>query len=318
MTVVVLLPLGWQARLLGGEPGVASAALVLGAPVVLVLAVLRGLAVARRAYGLVTAAHALAGVGTLLLPGLLAVGVPALTAFVAGAAFAWTPAVVLLLRSQRSLDSSLDSDPAAAGAASGTALLVLANLLLLANLLAVPPPPRWHVGEVGAEPVAAALLISVSRLATTAVLGFLPLVLGALGTAGGPSARVPRPALLLATGVGAVTVLGTAALGGPFVQLLTGRPSVSTHTGDVLAALPVLLLCPAVVLMAVCVARGRYGLVCTAWAGGLVVIALGFGVDPGEDLERVLLLVVLAAGLPLLVLLAGLLSRRPRSLGAAP
>ncbi len=183
VTVLVLLPAGgWQHRLFGDDARPALLALVLGAPVVLALAVLRGLAVGRGAYRLVAATHVVAGVGTLVLPlALLAAGVAPVTSFVAGAAFAWLPALLLLCTrtgSGRAAAAEVATGPARHHRAPGGR----------------PTCCCWRTcwrsrrccagmsGQLGERPVAdAQLLVSLSRLATTAVLGLLPLVLGRMG-----------------------------------------------------------------------------------------------------------------------------------------
>jgi hypothetical protein len=308
VTVVLLLPLdGWQRRLLGDQAVLAVVAMVVGAPLIMSLAVRRGLAVAREQYGQVAAAHVLAGAGTLLLPfALRLTGLPMLSCFVLGSVLAWLPPYVLLVLAGR----QARRDPVAARpSASGTTTwLVVGNLLLLANLLAVPPLLRWHVADIGARAAAdLQLLVSVSRLPTTAVLGFLPVILGRLFRSGRPSPLgAPHDALALAAGVGAAAVLGSAVLGNAFVAALTGRTEGLPLGTVVLATSPAVLLCPAIVLMGAAIVRQQYLLVSLAWSSGLVVLAATAAWDLQGTAQPVLVGVLVSAVLPVLVLLRGL------------
>jgi hypothetical protein len=311
----VLLPLGWQGRLLGSSQDVAAATLVLGAPVVLVLSVGRGLGVGRGAHGLVAASFVLAGVGTVLLPLLLLLAaVPRVTAFLVGPVLAWVPALLLLLLRRRRVGTEPQVVTHASYGGGDTVWIVTANLLVLANLLAVPPLLRWHVADLGTAFVAdLQLLVSVSRLSTTAVLGFLPLLLSRLGAR---SALGTAPGTLwLAAGLGAATMLGAAALGNPFVEFLTGRDAGLAVDTIVLATLPAVLLCPALVLMGVAVARRRHVLLCAAWGSGAVVLAVTAAVDPRGSVGAVLSGVLVASALPLVVLAVGLRRRAAPRLG---
>lgn len=321
VTVVVVIPVvDWQQRLLGAESTYALVALVLGAPVVLALAVLRGLALGAGKFGTVAAGHLVAGLGTLVLPlALYASGLPAVMAFILGAAFAWVPALVLVLLRTSSPSTSRRTGHTVRGA---TLWLVAVNLLVLFNLSVVPPVLRWHVIELGAASVAdTQLLVSISRLATTAVLAALPLVLGTLRVTG-PSRRLPFPTspLALAAALGLVSTVVTGLLGRQMVELLTGRESALQVSTCFLAALPTLLLCPAIVLMAVAISRGAFASTCAAWAlGALLLLATGAS-DPGSRIDLLLAGVAAAAATPLVVLAvllaapaSGRLTRRRRS-----
>jgi hypothetical protein len=317
VALVVLLPLGWQDRLLGPSQPVAAAALVLGAPVVLTLSVRRGLAVSVGAYRLVATSFLLAGVGTVLLPLLLPlVGVAPVTAFLVGPVVAWVPALLLMLRARRGRPARLAVHAVdVADGAGDTAWIVTANLLVLVNLLAVPPLLRWHVADLSASVVAdVQLLVSVSRLSTTAVLGFLPLLVARLGARrdGGASPA----ALATAAALAAMTVLACVLVGNPFLEALTGREAPLSIRTIALATLPAVLLCPALVLMGVAVARRRHGLLCGAWAGGAAVLTATAALEPRGSVEFVLAGVLLASAVPLVVL-AARLGRAPATSMAA-
>lgn len=308
VTVVLLVPLGgWQRRLLGDQAVLALAALVIGAPLILSLAVHRGLAVARERYDLVAAAHVLAGTGTLLLPfALRLTGLPLLACFVLASVLAWVPAYLMLVLAGGR--SPAATEPVGTDGRRRASWLIVGNLLLLANLLAVPPVLRWHVADIGARAVAdLQLLVSVSRLPTTAVLGFLPLVLMRLSSSRRhPRLGAPVEGLVLAAGVGAMAVLGAAVLGNPFVTALTGRTEGLSLGTVLLATSPAVLLCPAIVLMGAAIVRERYLLVSLAWSCGFAALALTAALDVRGTAQPVLVGVLLSAVLPFLVLLRGL------------
>lgn len=315
VTVVLLLPLAdWQRRLLGDQAALALATLVIGAPLILSLAVRRGLAVARENYGLVAAAHGLAGAGMLLMPfALQLTGLPLLSCFVLASVLAWAPPYALLVVADRATVVEAAPDVGLHWKRT-TTWVVIGNLLLLANLLAVPPILRWHVMDIGARAAAdLQLLVSVSRLPATAVLGFMPLILTRLPKGGrAPRLGAPPDLLGLAVGIGAAAVLGTAVLGNPFIAALTGRTEGLPLTTVLLATSPAVLICPAIVLMGAAIVRQQYRLVCGAWSSGLVVLGATAGLDAGGSGHPVLLSVLLSAVLPFLVLLRGLSTTRPR------
>lgn len=311
LSLVLLVPVGsWQERLLGDHTRFAVAVLVVVSPLVLVLAVRRGLALARRRFRLVAAANALTGLCMLLLPLVLhAFGLDLLPAFLAGALLCWLPALVLLLVVER--QEERDAPATAPDPPGATAWLIAANLLVLANLLAVPPLLRWHVDALGAGQVAdVQLLVSVSRLSTTAVFGFLPVLLAHVARTG-PGA-VPVRLVLGSTAVGLAAVIGCAVVGNPLLALLTARDAgVRLHV-NLLATLPSALLCPAVTLLAVTLARRRYAWACAGWGGGLLALLSTSALDPGREPALVLTGILLASAVPLLVQLAAVATPRHR------
>lgn len=319
--VVLVAPVrGWQARLLGDAELLVLVLLVAAAPGLLVFSVLRGHTVGRGRYGLLTVVHAVTGVGLVAVPLLLrAAQLDWLTAFLVGAALGYGPALLLLLLVLRRPPARASGGDAALRArsrrGSATSWVVAGNALLIGNLLAAPVVLRWHVTDVGAEVTASVqLLVSVSRLATTAVAGFLPLVV-ALAAARSSGRSTAGRILALATLAGALAVVGSAVLGPWVVRLLTGRQDGLDLLTVLLATAPVLALCPAVVLLGLALAAGRHLLTCAAWAGGLLVLFGTVVLDPGGDVRRVLLGILLAALLPLLVLVLGGAARPREGVG---
>lgn len=316
VALVVLVPVAdWQERLLGQQRWLGVALVAGGAPFVLLLAVQRGLGSAAHRYRLVGTMHLLAGTAMLALPLVLYAGGLALVdSFLVGTVLAWAPPLLLALArpSAPELQQGPREQPVREQAGrAGTGWLVAANLLVLANLLAVPPLLRWHVGDLGPTRVAdVQLLVSISRLATTAVLGFLPLLLGRWA-APGHGRRLPYRSAAAAVLFGLVAVGGAALLGRPFVAALTGRDAAFGLTENLLATTPVLLLCPALVLMGAALAADRRALVVGAWGAGLACLLLPLSLDPGRSAAVVLGGVLLAAAVPPAVLLVGLTRPRP-------
>lgn len=308
VTVILLVPLtAWQQRLLGAWTDIAVRALIICTPVIFALAVLRGLTIGRRRYITVALTHVAAGLGTLLLPlSLYRLGLPALTSFVLGTAFAWVPALVLITLAQSR--SSECADAAAGPRMEGnTTWLVIANFALLAHLLAVPPLLRWHVDAIGADLAAdLQLLVSMSRLSTTLVLASLPLMLSGLRASTRSVLGVDLRALTLTASLGGLAVLVSVAFGSELLALLTERETSASPFVILLATLPAVALCPAVGLMAVALVRRQYGLVSLAWCSGLVILGGTVTIDARAGVTAVLSGVLLAAAMPPLVLVFGL------------
>lgn len=307
--VVLAAPVpGWRERLLGDAELLVLVLLVAAAPALLLFNVMRGHTVGRGRYGLLTLVHVVTGVGLVSVPLLLrAAHVDWLTAFLVGAALGYGPALlVLMLGLRRPAPSggvrALSAPPRRG---SATTWVVVSNALLISNLLAAPVVLRWHVEDVGPEVTASVqLLVSVSRLSTTAVLGFLPLVVAlAAGTASNRSTS--GRTLALGTLAGALAVGGCAVLGPWVVRLLSGRQDGLDLLTVLLATGPVLPLCPAVVLLGLALTAGRHLLASAAWSSGLLVLLATGALDAGGDVRQVLLGILLAAVLPLLVLVLG-------------
>jgi hypothetical protein len=307
IAAVVLVPSGWQQRLLGSSVELATVCILVGCPLVFAVAIARGYLTAHGTLRPVGAANAAIGGAMLLLPLVFhAGGVGWLSAFLAGAILAWLPALLVVyaclpVAARRPFSANVENDLGH----SVTAWLLAGNLLMLAALLAVPLVLRWHVADLGADRVAEAqLLVSVSRLSTTVVLAFLALMVAQLTAPGSPPGVVRRW-LTLATGLGVATVVGLAVVGGPLVSWLSGTPSQLSLGANLLSTLPAATLCPAVVVMALAIAGKRWGLIVVAWTAALLVLIGAGAVDPEGDLMLVLGLIALGCLLPVLVLGAG-------------
>ncbi len=309
-TIIILVPVAdWQQRLWGDASLLAKTLIVLSVPPIFTLSIGRGIAAARGAHRVVGGVYAVAGLGLVAFPPVLhLLGLSRLSAFLVGAVVAWLPPLVVLAFATRGHSRA---SPPAAGVGerhprSATAWIVFGNLFLLGNLLAVPAVLRWHVEQLDVALVAdVQLLVSISRLSTTAVLGFLPLAIARLATPSDHRDRDIRRLMLTALSIGAGAVLACALLGAVFIAFLTGRPA-TVETGDiVLATLPVMALCPAIVLTGLAIARGRHSLVLLSWALGLLALASATGIDARGGIHTVLGGVLLAGFLPLLFLAAG-------------
>jgi hypothetical protein len=310
VVIVIVLPVGhWQERLFGSSVGVATGCILLGAPIVLSGAVGRGFLTAHGALPYVGAANAAAGVSTLLLPPLLhLLGIGWLEAFLVGALLAWLPALVLIaLRAPAAASRPLGREMSAGIVRHRvTAWLLAGNLLMLSSLLAVPVVLRWHVADLGADRVAdTQLLVSISRLTTTLVLGLLTLMIAQL-TSPEPLPGIARRWLGVATGLGLLAVVGLALVGNGLVTWLRGSPSTLSLEENLLATVPAATLCPAIVAVAVAVVRHRWGLIISAWSAALSALVVAAAIDPGGELAGLLALIALACALPLVVLTAGL------------
>jgi len=308
VAAVILVPAGWQQRVLDDSLGLATVCILAGSPLVFAVAIGRGFLTAHGTLRPVGAANAVIGVSMLVLPVLFHAGGAAwLSAFLAGAVAAWLPALfVYAYLPAAAARPVVHTEVETALRHRVTAWLLAGNLLMLAALLAVPIVLRWHVADLGADRVAAAqLLVSVSRLSTTVVLGFLALMVAQLTKRAGQPG-VARRWFALATGLGLATVVALMAVGNPLVSWLQGTPSDLSLGAIVLATLPAATLCPAVVAMAMAIAEERWTLVTAAWTSALVVLILAGAVHPKGELLPVLGLIALGCLLPLVVLMAGL------------
>ncbi len=318
VAVLLLVPAGgWQQRLLGEHSWAAVSSLVVGTPLVLWLAVMRGHALARADYWVVARAHMLVGVGLLVVPFCLhGAGVPWTESFVLGTVLAWLPAAALVHGSRRSGEVDRDRDVEGPTSDSNGWLLGC-NLLLLTNLLAVPPLLRWHVADLGADVVAdVQILTSLSRLPTSALVGFLPFLASCMAaTQPSRRRRTASRAAGTAMGLGLLSVLVAATFGGPLIGLLTGRTYELSLQHTVLATAPTVLLCPTIFLTATAIALGKHRLAAQAWGLGLLVLSGTACLNISHDVRGVLVGVLLSAAAPALVLVGGLSAgtRRLRS-----
>jgi hypothetical protein len=310
IAVVVLMPIGeWQQRLLGTSTGLASTCIVFGAPVVLAAAVGRGSLTAREHLRPVGAANAATGAAMLALPVLLhGLGIGWLSAFIVGALLAWGPAVLIVWWRARRVTAPLSVSAGVQAPLQHriTVWLLAGNLLMLTTLLAVPVVLRWHVADLGADKVAnAQLLVSVSRLSTTVILGFLPLMVAQF-SAPHRWAHPVRRWFGTAICLGLATVVIFTLMGGPLISWLGGSRSQLSWKENLLATLPTLTLCPALVAMSLAIVRRRWGLIIAGWGAALSVLVLTLGIDPQNNLARVLSLIAVACLLPLAMLAGGM------------
>ena len=198
-------------------------------------AILRGQGIGHGSNAVVGSSYAATGVAMLVLPlALLAAGVASLPAFLCGAVCAWLVGFLILVVS--ALLGRLEDRRIGIGAteeppASATAWMLAGNLLMTAAILVVPAVLRWHVASIGADQVAdAQLLISLSRLVSTVVLGLLPVIMARMvaGAEGGAGLAVARPWLIASIGLAASAVVSLAVLGAPLVSWITGRDSAAS------------------------------------------------------------------------------------------
>jgi hypothetical protein len=317
VVVIILMPaFGWQQRMLGPSAGLATVCVLLGTPLVFAAAVGRGYLTAHRTTRPVGAANAATGVAMLLVPfGLHASGLTWLSSFLAGALLAWLPALAIVCSRIPTAATRLPSPVASVGALRHgvTAWLLAGNLLMLAAMLAVPVVLRWHVDAIGADTVAdAQVLVSVSRLSTTVVLGFLALMVAQLSVRDA-APDVARRWFVLATGLGLATVGLLALVGNQLVSWLRGVPSDLALVSNLLSTLPVVTLSPAIVATAMAIVRHAWRLIALAWSSALAVLAAAAAADSGGDLGSLLGMIDVACALPLAVLAVGLVRGHRRS-----
>ncbi|MEI2717435.1 MAG: hypothetical protein V9E98_10630 [Candidatus Nanopelagicales bacterium] len=196
-----------------------------GARSSLATAIGRGIATGRGHYAVVGGASAITGLAMVVVPlALLRLGQPALTSFLVGAVVAWIAGLVVVafagLTRRLRLFDTIAGDPVT----GGTALLVAGNLLMTASVLAVPSVLRWHVGTIGAELTAdVQLVVSLSRLASTVVLGLVPIMIATMSGMQGRRHVSTQTWLAVATGFAALSVATLTLIGAPAVSWLTGR-----------------------------------------------------------------------------------------------
>jgi hypothetical protein len=309
--ILAIPALGWQERLLGGQWHRWVALAVVGGLLVVTSAILRGIGTGRGRYGLVGASNAATGVAMLAAPLLLiGLGTPPLDSFLLGAVGAWIAGLLVLVVAAKA--GQLRAVSASAPASQQrrmTGWMVAGNLLMTASVLAVPSVLRWHVESIGADLVAdVQLLVTISRLASTVVLGLLPVMIATMTSrpvrvTGLATARIW---LLVAVGVAIVAASVLVAIGIPLIGWLTGRATAVTLLVVVAATIPVVLLAPAIVLMALSASRGRYGLIVCAWTCSLLALMAALLFDPRGQILVVLAWIGLGAGIPLLVFVVGL------------
>ena len=208
-----------------------------------------------------------------------------------------------------------------------TAWMVAASLLMSAALLSVPAILRWHVIPTNAAAIAdAQLLVSLSRLSSTIVLGLVPVMMSAMSrTEGGQrtalrrglrgSLDVARRWLMMALSLSMAALAVLALLGPLLLPALTGRPLTISASDAALATTPTLLLAPALVLVALANVRRLFGVIVLAWTLALIPLLMTWWVEPASGLTPLLVLIWFSAAMPGIVLVAGLAWRRQRPRG---
>ncbi len=321
-TLIALVPVAaWQERLWGTTTPLVQVIIILTVPPIFLLAITRGLAAARGEHGYIGSVFAIAGVGNVALPPLLyLLGTPVLPAFLLGTGLAWLPPLLTLVWYPRMRPAAPVPEGDRSESSPVTVLIVTGNLLVLGNLLAVPALLRWHIQSLDVANVAdVQLLVSISRLSTTASLGFVPLAVARLASArSGQTWQAARPLLGVACGLGTAAVLTSALLGDAFISWVTGRATEVPQLTILLAALPVAALCPAIVLTAAAIATGRHRLLLLSWTLGLIALTGTLFLAPDGDINKVLIGVLVAGACPGIVLSIGFLQgvRRSQARGA--
>ena len=309
--LLVIPVLGWQERLLGGLWHRWVALAVVGGLLVVISAILRGIGTGRGRYGIVGASNAATGVAMLAAPlVLIGLGSPPLDSFLLGAVGAWIAGLlVMVVAAKMGQLRAVSVSAPASQQRRMTGWMIAGNLLMTASVLAVPSVLRWHVESIGADLVAdVQLLVTISRLASTVILGLLPVMIATMTSrpvrAAGFAAA--RTWLVLAVGVAFAAVAILVGVGIPLIGWITGRSTAVDLQVVVAATIPVILLAPAIVLMALSATRGRYGLIVCAWGASLLALLGAILFDPEGQVLFVLAWIGLGAGMPLAVLAVGL------------
>lgn len=320
-TVILIVPLfDWQARLLGDRWILWVGLAVACSGFVFFGAILRGLGIGHSRYAIVGSSYAVTGLAMLALTlALLAAGMWSLSAFLGGVVGAWLVGFLLLALS--AFAGGLDDrrtgmKPTNEPRASATAWMLAGNLLMTAAILVVPSILRWHVASIGANTVAdAQLLVSLSRLVSTVVLGLLPVMMARMVARATRDSGLAaaRPWLVASVTMSLAAVLVLAVFGVQMVGWITGRTASIELDVIIAATLPVVFLAPALVLMALAAVRRRYSVTVAAWAASLAALIPAVVIDPGGRILPLLLWIGLGALLPLAVFVWGL--TRP---GAVP
>ncbi|MEZ5117536.1 MAG: hypothetical protein R2737_14845 [Candidatus Nanopelagicales bacterium] len=321
VVALALIPVGgWQQALFGEQDTLASVLLAVGTPVVGATAVLRGVALGQGRNVAPAASNVGTGLASLALTAaLVGVGASRLEAFLVGPVAAWMLALVIMgvaeARESRRGSGRQSLAVDARGHLTASAWTVTANLLMLANLLIVPALLRLQVDVVGPDAVAATqLLVSMSRLVSSVMLGLVPVEIAHLASRQpGPSQRrVARGWVAAALAVSAAAVLVLTLTGGPLAAFISGKP-VDVGPGlAFLAVAPVLALTPTLAAVPAGLIAGRERRIASGWALGLAVLLGAAGLLAASGLEPLLLAVLLSATLPALTIipLTGSLGRR--------
>lgn len=268
--VVVLTPIAsWQTRLFGNQASDVQAAVVIGAPGLLLAGVSRGIANGSGEFRRLGLAHVVFGLSALLFPLVLWVcGVSLISALIFGQSMAWvTPALVLIRRKGliTSIGKVLESSPKHL-----SVWLVLGNMALLSNLLSSQVIFRLAAGTLTSNVVAEAqVLITVSCFASTLTLGLMPQIIA--------NRRRQLPSVdnhetLVFVGlltVGLLLPFTAAVFRRPIASILLPRESTLGFLDALLITSPAFLLVATLLMSGILIATERVRLVAFLWICGL-------------------------------------------------
>jgi hypothetical protein len=186
--------------------------------------------------------------------------------------------------------------------------LIAGNLFLTANMVAIPAVLRVHVDDLGASVVASLqIVVSLSRLTTLLVASGVSVVVAAAVRR--PHGGVVLGAVVGATGLGAVAVLGSALLAPAVLPVVFGHDFGIDSGTAALAAVSAIFLNPAYVLTGLAVARDRSPLIAWGWAAGAVALAMVACWPGGLGSTAVLTGITCSAALPVTIIGLGLARR---------
>ena len=307
--IIIAVPSHWKHALFDPDATLLTILILAGGILTYPFVLARGLIAGLRLHGsygtvLLAQAVSLAAMPLILLSGGLS---DPFTAFCVGTSISPAAAAVAVLILRGRVQRVVRKRPIPAAVPNGrVGILVLGNLLMTANMFCIPAVLRLHLDEVSASVVAASqILVSVSRISTLAVASLLPVLVGRTASKADHVVRDLRGDILPAVFVGALTVIATTVLGPPLLTLVYGSDYAFEWKIALCASLSVLFLNPAFVLMATAIALRRDWYITVAWAVGLAALLAAGVIPSGGSILPPLLLVTVAALLPLIILYAG-------------
>ena len=308
---IVIIPLGWQGAMFEHRQAIAATLIVAGIFGMHAGAIARGVLAGSGGRARLGLAVALTGLLPVIVGvGLTAAGMDAFVAFgigvVVGAA---SPIAVTFPRVRR--PTYARRAPEGASPRGQLGALVAGNLFLTANMVAIPAVLRVHVDDLSAQLVASLqIVVSLSRLSTLLVANTVSVVVAAVARDRG--GHVVMRSTVAALAFGLLSVGGTAILAPVLLPVVFGSDYDVGVGQAALASLSVVFLNPGYILTGVAVARGRAGLIATAWAGGALLLA-GVAIWQGPvEAGFVLCGIALSALVPTVTMTLGLRpNRRP-------
>ncbi len=268
--LLFLLPIfSWQDNLFSNIATEVQWAVSIGAPGLLIAAVLKGIANSCGNFRQLALSHIVFGLGTILLPIIIfSFGVPMLVALVVGQAIAWS--LPLLILPRRSLFSKTELNVQRSGASHLSGWLMLANIALLTNLLSSQLIFRLYSSTLSTTVVAEAqVLIAVSCLAGTLTLALMPQIIANYRRSSVPEKKrqwmVKRVVLFFAS----VLALGTALFREVISRVLLPRTSTITFLDALLIATPAVFLVSALLVSGKLIAREKARETAAGWVFGL-------------------------------------------------